>query len=129
MELDEFVSETLRQILAGVTKAQQGETGGNINAAFAGVASGNLIDGGNYGLFTRVDFDVAVTAETAGGGKASIKVWGLGAEGGGEKRSQTASRVSFTVPVRLPAGDQSKAEELRRRAEAASSARSSSWVA
>lgn len=116
MDLDEFVSETLRQILGGVSKAQAGEHGGNINAAYPGAASGNLVPGGNYGLFTRVDFDVAVTAESSGGGKASIKVWSIGAEGGGERRSQTVSRVSFSVPVRLPDGDQSKREEAREQA-------------
>ena len=62
MDLDDFVSETLRQIISGVAKAQTAEQGG-INAAFAGVASGSLIDGGSYGLFSRIDFDVAVTAE------------------------------------------------------------------
>ena len=34
------------------------------------------LSSGTYGTFTRVDFDVAVSAETAGGGKGSIKVFG-----------------------------------------------------
>jgi hypothetical protein len=33
--------------------------------------SGHLIDAGTYGIFTRVDFDVAVSAATSGGGKGS----------------------------------------------------------
>lgn len=34
MELDEFISETLRQILSGVAKAQETDIGKNVNAAF-----------------------------------------------------------------------------------------------
>ena len=92
MNLDDFVSETLRQIIAGVAKAQSADNGGNVNAAFAGVASGSLIDGGGYGVFSRVDFDVATTAETSAAGKASVKVWSVGgAEGGGEKRNRLSA--------------------------------------
>jgi hypothetical protein len=112
MQLDDFVAETLRQIIAGVKKVQGTEDGMNVNAA--GVTSSGHLLANIYGNFTRVDFDVAVTAESSGGSKASLKVWSIGAEGGGEHKSQTANRVSFSIPVRLPEGDQSKEEERRR---------------
>jgi hypothetical protein len=71
--------------------------------------AGNLIDGGTYGIFTRVDFDVAVSAETVGGAKGGIKVWGIGdIEGGGERKTGHANRVAFSVPVRLPDGAKSE---------------------
>ncbi|TIM06661.1 trypco2 family protein [Mesorhizobium sp.] len=108
MDLEEFISETLGQILAGVAKAQVTEIGKNVNAAFPGVLGSNLSVLPEFGVFARVDFDVAVTAESSAGGKGSIRVWGLGAEGGKDSRSQTVSRVVFAVPLRLPDGDQSK---------------------
>ncbi|MER9174592.1 hypothetical protein NKH72_13465 [Mesorhizobium sp. M0955] len=114
MDLDEFISETLRQILSGVSKAQETEIGKNVNAAFPGVLGSNLSVLPDFGVFARVDFDVAVTAESSVGGKGSIRVWGLGAEGGKDSRSQTVSRVVFALPLRLPDGDQTQ----RQRADA-----------
>lgn len=108
MDLDEFISETLRQILAGVAAAQETDIGKNVNAAFNGVLGSNLSVFPKLGVFARVDFDVAVTAETSTGGKGSIKVWGIGAEAGIDNKSQTVSRVVFAVPLRLPDGDQSR---------------------
>ncbi|MER8744182.1 hypothetical protein NKH54_13970 [Mesorhizobium sp. M1004] len=108
MDLDEFISETMRQILAGVTKVQETDLGKNVNAALHVVLGSNLSVIPEYGVFARVDFDVAVTAESSVGGKGSIRVWGLGAEGGKDSRSQSVSRVVFAVPLRLPDGDQSR---------------------
>jgi hypothetical protein len=63
-----------------------------VNAAFPGTLGSNLSVLPEFGVFARVDFDVAVTAESSVGGKGSIRVWGLGAEGGKDSRSQTVSR-------------------------------------
>lgn len=118
MDLDDFVSETLRQILSGVAKAQAADLlGPNVNAAFPGILGSNLSAAPGFGVFARVDFDVAVTAETSKGGKGSIKVWSIGAEGGAEHKSQTVSRVVFAVPLRLPDGDQTKQIEADRKDE------------
>jgi hypothetical protein len=137
MELVTFVKETLCQILAGVKAAHETELGSNINAATGNFTNfGQLIDAGNFGVFTRVDFDVAVTGEVVGKGEASIKVFSLGGiGGGGERRAETASRVSFTVPLRLPSGDQSIEQEQTKRAEEARAksrnrvAGANSWMA
>ncbi len=80
MELKTFIAETLQQICAGIKEAQSADGGDAINAEGAGREGGNLFST-VHGNFTRVDFDVAVSAETAGGGKGSIKVLGVGAEG------------------------------------------------
>ena len=55
-------------------------------------------------MFTVVDFDVSVVAETKGGGKGGIKVWGVEAGGGLERGVQNTSRVKFAVHVKLPQG-------------------------
>jgi hypothetical protein len=107
VELKDFVTETLRQILEGIQAAQESPLGTAVNAASPGSGPfGNLFSGGTYGQFTRVDFDVAVSAEASASGKGSLKVFSVGLEGGGDRKHSTVSRVSFSVPVRLPDGDQ-----------------------
>jgi hypothetical protein len=68
MDLKTFITETLQQICDGIREAQAKEGGGAINAEGAWGGKGHLFSGGSYGTFTRVDFDVAVSAETGGGG-------------------------------------------------------------
>ena len=104
MDLKTFVTKTLQQIVAGIKEAQASE-GGSVNAEMFGTATGHLINGGTSGTFTRVDFDVAISAESSGGAKGSLKVFSVGgAEAGGERKSGYANRISFSVPVRLPDG-------------------------
>jgi hypothetical protein len=105
MDLKTFITETLQQICDGIREAQRKEGGGAINAEGAWEGKGHLFSGGGYGIFTRVDFDVAVSAETGSGGKGSIKVFGVGAEGGAEHKTAYANRITFAVPVKLPDGD------------------------
>jgi hypothetical protein len=104
MDLETFVAETLRQVVTAVRSAQQSMPDGGINAEKYGEVSGHLMSGGRSGMFTRVDFDVAVSAETSAQGKAALTVFGVGASGGGEHKHGYANRVSFSVPVRLPDG-------------------------
>lgn len=119
MELKEFVSETLAQIIAGVKAAQSAEDGTHVNAQMANVAGGNLINGGTYGIATRVDFDVSVSAETEGKGGGKLQVLNLIDVGAsGAHRSTAANRVSFSVPVRLPTGDETRAQKIKQDEEA-----------
>ena len=105
MDLETFIAEALRQIVTGVRNAQQATPdGASINAQMRGGATGHLIAAGTSGMFTRVDFDVAVSAETSGQGKAGLKVFGIGASAEGEHQHRYANRISFSVPVRLPDG-------------------------
>ena len=56
-------------------------------------------------MFTVVDFDVSVVAETKGGGKGGIKVWEVEAGGGLEREgSQHEPASEFAVHVKLPQG-------------------------
>lgn len=113
MKLEKFVEASLQQIIRGVEQAQTGEGGEQVNAkAFFKDTGGNLISGGSYGMFTRIDFDIAVSGETSGKGGASLKVLGVGLDGGGEHKTTTANRIRFSVPVRLPDGDLTRAEDV-----------------
>jgi hypothetical protein len=112
MELKDFVAATLAQIVAGVKEAQVGADGENVNAEMVNVGGGNLIDGGTYGIATRVDFDVSVTAETSGAAGAKLTVFGVGVDAGGDHKAGSANRICFSVPVRLPDGDKSRAEGI-----------------
>lgn len=108
MELKDYVAEALGQILAGISEAQRKEHGNNINAANFGIPQGLKVFNSNIGVFTIVDFDIAVSAETSGGGGANLKVFGIGAEAAAEHKAGRANRITFSVPVRLPDGDRSK---------------------
>lgn len=128
MDLKDFVSATLEQILEGVKQAQSKEGGSHINAENAGIPDGkNVFSGGSYGTFTLVEFDVAVSAETSGKGGANLQVFGVGFEGDGEHKRGTANRIAFAIPVRLPDGDNSKAEAYRQRISAANSMDAQGW--
>jgi hypothetical protein len=106
MDLAEFVEESLTEILAGIRAAQKKDGGGAVGAQMhAATDKGLLVHGGTSGLFTVVDFDVSVVAETKAGGKAGLKVWGAGVEAGAGHSSQQTSRLKFSVQMRIPQGD------------------------
>ena len=115
MELKDYIAEALGQILSGISEAQGKELGSNINAATFGLPQGLKVFNSNIGTFTIVDFDIAVSAETSGGGGANLKVFGIGAEAAAEHRAGRANRLTFSVPVRLPDGDKSKYDAWHRR--------------
>jgi hypothetical protein len=112
MDVKTFVAEALHQIVAGISEAQGREQGDLINAIIPGAGPGpygNLINAGRGIMFTRVEFDIAVSAETLGGGRGSLQVLGVGGvSGGAEHKTGYANRISFSVPVKLPMG---KSEE------------------
>ncbi len=98
MQLKEFVSETLKQIVEGVKDAQQ-------PAYIRGAVIAPYSD-----CLEKVEFDVAVTAveKTEKEGKAGIIVWSIGAGVRGEAESSTSTvhRIKFSVPVELPKGSE-----------------------
>jgi hypothetical protein len=109
VNLAEFVEETLSEILQGIRAAQKKEGGEAIGAqgiAFAPQRETLLAKGSMHDIFTEVEFDVSVVAETSGGGKGELKVWSVGSiEGGGKRSNQETSRVRFAVHVKIPPGD------------------------
>ena len=75
MDLKTFVAETLSQILEGIREAQSKEGGDEINAdadSYSPPTGGRLFSVAS-GIFTRVEFDVAVSAESEGGGRAASR--------------------------------------------------------
>ena len=105
MDLKTFVSESLTQILDGIRSAQEKPGGENVAADGYIGSDGNLMAGGTSGFFTRVDFDVLVVAEIKDG-KQSVKVGDTEIATGESNVGRNASRVKFTVHVRLPKGGQ-----------------------
>jgi hypothetical protein len=106
MNLAEFVEESLTEILKGIRSAQQKEGGGAIGAEMHGIPKeGLLVHGATSGIFTVVDFDVSVVAETSAGGKGGLRVWSVGLEGEGKRSDQQTSRVRFSVQLKIPRGE------------------------
>ncbi len=110
MELEQFIESVLTQVVNGVTKAQKScaEKGAWVNP---GVAGGSLerVSGDWEPGVEQLQFDVSVVVaeENESGGKAGIRVWGvgIGAEGRRGRSRESTSRVSFGVRVAFPKSD------------------------
>jgi hypothetical protein len=112
VELKEFVSTALSQIIEGVAAAQTvaAAQGAAVNPAFSLTsASGHTLIGSTSegAKVTSVSFDVAVTAaETTGAqGGGKVQVAGLLSIGGGadtQVKSERVTRIQFSVPVCMP---------------------------
>jgi len=102
MKLQEFVSETLKEIIAGVKEAKS-------FAASQGAMVNPPIDRGGRpaNLIKDVEFDVAVIStegtETKKGAGIFVAGIGVGAKGKVDMSNSTVSRIKFSVPVILPA--------------------------
>ena len=106
MNLQEFVSTTLKQVIQGVIGVQKelGNEGRRyINPAGRGTVMGRSQDGTPI---QNVEFDVAVTvAEESGvSGGISVVGLGLGVKGGTKDTNTSVSRIKFVVPVAFPVG-------------------------
>ena len=112
MELKDFVSETLKQIIEGVDDAQSfaKEKGASINPELylnTSIASstGQLktVDGKNV---STIEFDVAVTATEGKGTKGGIGIVAgainLGSTGQTNHEKVSVSNIKFSVPLSLP---------------------------
>ncbi|WP_300349131.1 hypothetical protein [uncultured Alcanivorax sp.] len=116
MNLKDFISESLVEIVEGISDAQS-----RIGASKAKVVPcvDNIFTDTQYGgtnsaigwtnegdLIQSVEFDVAVTAvegtETKGGIGVAAGIFALGSQGKSHENSQSMSRLKFMVPVSLP---------------------------
>jgi len=114
MDLQDFVSETLLQIVNGVKDAQAKASEGAIISpkvncgTDVGAQLGYLWSGSmREGTFAQiVQFDVALTVTDSTEHKAGIGVFGgavsLGASGKSAEGNNSVSRVKFSVPLVLP---------------------------
>jgi len=115
MKLQDFVSETLKEIIDGVRVSQdyaQGK-GGRVNPShlthIGGKPYSELWDHETGTKPQVIEFDVAVTAIEGKETKGSIGVFvgpvGIGTQGKSDSSSSSISRIKFSVPVILPAHD------------------------
>ena len=111
MELQEFVTESLTQILAGVKAAEERavEHGGVINPRVRPVGGdkrGIALTATGERPCEIVQFDVAVTVtegtESKGGIGVVAGVFGVGVKGSSAMESSAVSRLKFSVPIAFP---------------------------
>ena len=116
MKLQEFVSETLKEIIAGVKEAQAyaGDNGANVNALDSHAQSSEksqythvMVNGKmTISPIKEIDFDVAVTSidttEQQAGAGIFVAALGIGAKGKSDTSNSSVSRIKFSVPIALP---------------------------
>ena len=111
MELKDFVSQTLSQIIEGVKDAGDyaNSNGAEVNPDLVG----NIAELGKQGILWGggrpvqiVKFDVALTVTEGTGTKGGIGVFAgaiiLGSSGESQSSNVSVSKVQFSVPVALP---------------------------
>lgn len=108
MKLQDFVTETLKQIINGVKEAQaESKESGAVISPDSHLSYDNkkyLFCSGK--LVEHVEFDVAVTTSEAKETKAGLGIFvvgiGVGARGKSDSSSISISRIKFSVPLVLP---------------------------
>lgn len=108
MKLQDFVSETLKEIITGVEKAQKAakNSGAEINPRDHFEApSGKYLFRAGF-LAEHVEFDVAVTTSEGTESKGGLGIFvagiGVGAQGKSDSSSSSVSHIKFAVPIVLP---------------------------
>lgn len=104
MELKEFVKTAVQDIIAALTEANEGlqgfQTVGTSNHNKVSGLPTNIIQDHNGGIYSVVDFDIAVTSAKSGGAEAGISIIPFQIGGRGEVSSETVSRIRFSTLVR-----------------------------
>lgn len=109
MDLKDFVSETLKEIIAGVKEAQEyaKEHGAIINPTKFGIVAPKAItnkDNDEVTSIQRIDFSLSLQQSYAADGKVSIGVLDIG-KIEGKYENIKDNRVNFSVLITLPCGD------------------------
>lgn len=109
MDLKDFVSETLKEIISGVEEAQEyaKKHGAVINPTKFGVVAPKAImnkDNDEVTSIQRIDFSLSLQQSYAADGKVSIGVLDIG-KIEGEYGNIKENRVNFSVLITLPCGD------------------------
>lgn len=112
MKLEDFISESISQIISGVKKAQsfaeQNNAMVNPESLMQSKSSGDsFYDEKTLRPAQVIDFDISVTAKEDGNvsGKAGvfISVLKAGIESSEGTENQISNRMKFSVPIMLPA--------------------------
>jgi len=113
MELQEFITSALTQIVAGVAEASKitkkhGGKAGSMKL-YGYVKDNKIMTDEDERPVTTVEFDIALAEGNSKDPKGGIGVYlgavGLGSKGASHGESSTHSRIKFTVPVILPNSD------------------------
>ena len=111
MKLQDFISETLKEIIAGVKEAQDyaSEQNAKVNPSakhIGDIESQILVDADNLEHLQNVDFDVAVMStegtEAKGGAGILVASIGFGIHQKTDTSNNIVNRVRFSVPLALP---------------------------
>lgn len=112
MELKDFISGTLIQIIEGVSEAQNYAAENNTkvnppNLTLIKAGSNDIYcDTSNSKYAQIVDFDVAITTSDESSGKAGIGIFvgpvGIGGQTKSDQSNSSVSKLKFSVPVLLP---------------------------
>ncbi len=110
MTLEEFVSESLKQVVDGVVEAQEHarNKGAMVNPGYGRLETGQKFVEREEGLVPsqEIEFDVAVTSVEGSMKEAKARIFvgafGIGGEGGKEVTNSLVSRIRFSVPVIFP---------------------------
>jgi hypothetical protein len=115
MELKDFVSETIQQIVAGVRAAQEAVApqGARVNPGLDQTGDEyvklGLVSVNAQRTAQLVQFDLAVSTtsgtQTKGGVGVFVIPFTLGSSGQSTAEQYSSSRIKFAVPVLLPDGD------------------------
>ena len=110
MELKDFVSETLKQVMEGVKMAQNkaAEFGGTINPQGFLISEKSVpFRRGGVDLVGQViEFDIVVSTHDTDKAKGGVGIFvgeiGVGVRGEAESQSTAVNRIQFSIPVYLP---------------------------
>ena len=123
MELKDFISETITQMMEGVKNAQEKakEFGAIINPPCEYSKEYTISMRNNNGEYQRiqtVEFDVSLTSTSTSDTKKGISVAfaGIGLEGGKGNNEQNAivNRIKFAIPIALPNTSFKEIEDMRK---------------
>ena len=106
MNLRNFISETLTQIMGGIEDAQQSGTEGTVNPEITSWKQDRIMLTENQEPAHMIGFDVAITisegADTQGGAGLVVGPVILGSKGKTSSENQSYSRITFEIPVTFP---------------------------
>lgn len=120
IKLEDFISETLKQIINGVKTAQ--EFAMKNDASISPPYLAFRTDQGEVRLFDRstgrvaqeIDFDIAVTTTEGTKTEGRIGVFvgpvGIGSQGQSDAANSSMSRIKFKIPLILPTQIKTKNE-------------------
>ena len=113
MELDQFISKSLKSIIKGINESQEfaKENGARINPHIESFDQSKMLttyyekeDGAR--AITKIEFDIAVSASSSQeiGGSGGINVYSLklGGKLSDLEKNESISRIQFSLNVVLP---------------------------